>query len=313
MSNKKTKKRTIEKAELTFEGKKFQVWIDELTVDKAKLYLKNKHKKNRTLRMAHLSVITDLILLNHWDLNGIPLIFNERNELIDGQHRCEAVIKAGKSVATFCVSGVRSDSIFSIDMYNSRRQLKDLFQMNGETNATALAGTVSHFVRFKHNREGYTGSGIGQLIDKRQAVKILQKHPGLRDATTEAVSLYSKSANKIIGCGFLGYLIYMLPYFYEKYADMFIKILLGFSSSENYEQCPIYQCRRRIIKSKSGKKTERMTKAEREGMVIKTWNAYSQGKPQTSSKYLVWRYDLVFPKLQNEEGIELRYGDIDWE
>lgn len=43
-----------------------------------------------------------------WDENGVPIIFNDQQQLLDGQHRLAAVVKSGKTVRMLVVTGVKS-------------------------------------------------------------------------------------------------------------------------------------------------------------------------------------------------------------
>lgn len=73
----------------------------------------------------------------NWRVNGETMIFDEDGVLIDGQHRCLAVISAGIPVDFLCSFGVRRVFATTIDQGVSRTVAHSL-QMDGVKNASKI-------------------------------------------------------------------------------------------------------------------------------------------------------------------------------
>lgn len=74
---------------------------------------------------------------NEWRMNGATIVFNEKGELIDGQHRLHGIVKAGKAVHSLVVRGVPADiQTFHTIGDEKPRKLTD-FMRSKHTNTVA--------------------------------------------------------------------------------------------------------------------------------------------------------------------------------
>jgi hypothetical protein len=71
-------------------------------------------------------------------LNGQPIIVSRCGLLLDGQHRCEAVIKTGFPVETFMTFGISRDAQDTMDT-GKPRDARDLLSIGGVKNASHAA------------------------------------------------------------------------------------------------------------------------------------------------------------------------------
>lgn len=122
---------------------------------------------------------------------GDPIRFNVAGELIDGQHRCHAVIESGESVPVLVITGLQ-DVIHFIDGGRTRRFPDDL-RINGYANHVALAALVSRVWHFEHGNYGY--QGVPYIQDalyanvqpsRSQLWQTLRAHPELVEVITNA-------------------------------------------------------------------------------------------------------------------------------
>jgi hypothetical protein len=86
----------------------------ELTPALAKLLL-DSNPENRKISPWLVRQMVRDIKNGRWALNGETLIVALSEELNDGQHRCQAVIDADKSIRTMITFGVERESRFTID------------------------------------------------------------------------------------------------------------------------------------------------------------------------------------------------------
>jgi hypothetical protein len=82
--------------------------------------LLTRNSTNRPVNKSLIERITNDILGDRWKFNGEPIIVADSEKLLDGQHRCMAVIKSGRAIKTMLVYGVPEDRFDSIDKGASR-------------------------------------------------------------------------------------------------------------------------------------------------------------------------------------------------
>jgi len=99
-------------------GKSITLRIEIISPDVAKSYLQkniiNETVKNRTISKSSVNLYVKDILAGRWKV-GTPIIFDEKDCLIDGQTRCTAVVKANKPILSTVLRGVPSDNFDVID------------------------------------------------------------------------------------------------------------------------------------------------------------------------------------------------------
>lgn len=81
-----------------------------------------------------------------WALNGEPIIISSDGYLLDGQHRCHAVIKAEIPIDVMIVEGVAHSAITTIDQ-NRVRSHTDVLNMSGY--AKSLASIMAPVARME--------------------------------------------------------------------------------------------------------------------------------------------------------------------
>ena len=91
--------------------------VEEIDPVTAQQYLDTAHN-NRTLSNVERFAID--VVAQRWVFTGEPVIFNEDNELMDGNNRLRAVIAGGKPIQTLVVRGVDTKARPYIDTGKSR-------------------------------------------------------------------------------------------------------------------------------------------------------------------------------------------------
>lgn len=93
--------------------------VEVITPELARKYLtknfvKNPTFKNRKINTRTVNRYVNDILCGRWKV-GIPILFDTNDNMIDGQGRCTAVIKANKSIISLVVRGLDPDIFGSLD------------------------------------------------------------------------------------------------------------------------------------------------------------------------------------------------------
>lgn len=100
---------------------------------------RNVHNRNR--RNPLVDLYARDMAEGRWQLTGEPIKFATNGDLLDGQHRLAAVVKAGAVVHMLVVEGLTSESQDVMDT-GARRTPADALGLNGYANAKTLAATA---------------------------------------------------------------------------------------------------------------------------------------------------------------------------
>lgn len=79
--------------------------IYEVTPEDARRLLDNPADKNRPLKIHVALKYARRIKAGLWKLSGEPIILDKKGAMLDGQHRCHAIIEAGKPMETVVLYG----------------------------------------------------------------------------------------------------------------------------------------------------------------------------------------------------------------
>ena len=127
---------------ITREYKKERV---ELTPELAKEFLLHNYSENRDIRPSNLMKLIGDILYGRWDENlsslQDPIIFTDDGIMINGQHRCIAVIETGKTVFVWVQFGVHDPDrkLFKKLDSGCMRQARDFIDGPNKNSCAAAA------------------------------------------------------------------------------------------------------------------------------------------------------------------------------
>lgn len=94
-------------------------FYQEITPGLAEQYLK-KNVGNRTLRPKLVNEYAWDMTRDVWKISHQGIAFDKEGNLIDGQHRLQAIIKSGKTIKSQVTVGLNKESVKSIDTGRSR-------------------------------------------------------------------------------------------------------------------------------------------------------------------------------------------------
>lgn len=125
-----------------------QVFLGHITADIAEVLLKYKNK-NRTIHISQLNKIKRSLELDRWQINGEPIIFDNHGNLIEGQHRLQAVLDTKVSIWTLIVHGIDFERMKTMGQ-GSKRTAGDILGINGEKDGRLLAAALRWVYRYEH-------------------------------------------------------------------------------------------------------------------------------------------------------------------
>ena len=116
-----------------------------LTPDMAKRLLDNNYPLNRALSIPVVLKYADDIKNNRWneEVSNIdqPLATDQKGRLIQGQHRCHAVIEAGKAISTYIVRDV-PESYYEFLDGGFARSAATYIQTKNANRVAAICGAI---------------------------------------------------------------------------------------------------------------------------------------------------------------------------
>lgn len=165
-----------------------------LTPQLAHQYL-SRSAPNRPISARHVSKLASAMLRGEWKPNGSTLTFDTNGLLLDGQHRCSAVVESGVSIPTLIVEGVEPETMMTIDT-GKFRTAGDVLGIHGHSDGTQLAAAVRRIFAWKRqvNTEGMShrelsNTAIAEFVRKNRAIR------EINNAMPQRISrVYPKSA-----------------------------------------------------------------------------------------------------------------------
>ena len=224
--------------------------------------------------------------------NAKGLVFGVSGNLLDGQHRLSACVRANKPFPTTITWGVPDEYFDTIDDCNSR-SLADVLHIKGETSSILLAAGVRFLWEYATGQIEHKDLRKGRIATKPLLEATLDKHRKITTSVKFYSMLKARPGGLMIPAGMSIGLHYLFSLVDEKKADDFFSRLQ--SGLELKDDDPVYILRARLI---AGQK-EASTKLTRSAMyyyTVTSWNAYVSG---TYMKRLVFNADTPQPEIEN--------------
>jgi hypothetical protein len=263
-----------------------------VTPEEARLWLDTKRSKNRPISENAVAKYAQELSAGRWVDNGKGLVFGKSGQLLDGQHRLSACVRANKSFETTITWGIPDEYFDTIDDCNTR-SLADVLHIKGEASSGLLSAGLRFLWIYSRGEIERRDLRKGQIATKPLLEVTLDKHPKIRSSVKFYSMLKARPGGLLIPAGMAIGLHYLFSLVDEKKADEFFTRLQ--SGLELTEDNPVYILRARLI---SGQK-EASTKLTTPAMyyyTVTSWNAYVSG---TYVKRLIFAPETVPPEIDN--------------
>ena len=238
--------------------------------------------RNRTVRWGDVRRFAAAIGRQEWVANGETLKMTVDGWLLDGQHRCCAVILADVPIHVALIIGVDSDCFSTIDVGRARTA-GDTFSIMGENKADLLAAALRLLWRAEGGK--LLGAGWEAHPTRTQLQDTLERHPTIRESVELASPMFTTIPKSLAV-----FLHYQLSHVDPEDAQVFCERLatgIGFTNIND----PILAARNTIAKLK---KSDRGTMI---WVLYRAWNAFRQGKDVTRYNFNNWDRK-TWPKLR---------------
>lgn len=261
----------------------FSARVEQIGPAKAKRYLatmaRNRRKRGRLRERFKNSMAA-----GHWKLTGEAIKFNTKGELIDGQHRLEAIIESGQTVEILVCRNVPDDAFMELDTGGSRTP-GDILTVAGHEYTSGIASAIRHLTSLYEIEAGTMAPS--SLAKKRVEPQILLEYAEEhREELIDAVKkVKSKEARVVCGPPALfSALFFIFAEYNSKGAEEFFDGLVNGVQFEYGTQDPVYQLRRVLLDLRTSKH-KRRPNHYKAALTIKAWNAFQARNPVASLRY----------------------------
>lgn len=218
---------------------------------------------NRDVRKSRIARYRADMVSDHWVLNGEPIIISNEGKMIDGQHRCMAVMGTEAKADVLLVLGVEPEAMATMGQ-GVPRTAGDYLGIEGEPNARTCASIARLILAYKRNE----GEALRDTSKPTNA-EVLEFYHAQRDAIQHSAALatsYKEHIMALVAPSVLGFCHAILTEIDPDAADDYITQVAKGEMLEEHD--PAFTVRTRLLNmGKSG--------AAKKACVIFTgWNAY---------------------------------------
>lgn len=242
----------------------------QLTPKLAKDWLENhNYTDNRPISKTRVLHYARQILSGLWQMNGETIIFDPDGMMLNGQHRCAAVIEAGKSIQVLVVYGIQTSAFTTMDQTNVRTA-GQVMEMKGLSYATLRASICKHMWHWETTNGKH--AIVGRKVSPDELLLVQEYYP--EEVNLAVLWAHTARRELPIGGGLLGLGFILFKRARPRKADEFLQILSdGLTTVKGH---PARTFRIRIIKDKM--KDKMMPAPAIWSAMIRCWNAYEKGE-----------------------------------
>jgi hypothetical protein len=249
--------------------------------------------ENRPLMRSHVSFLAFQIRAGKWGINGQPIIVSSDGRLLDGQHRCYAVIEAERSIETLVVRGVDPLQFATIDT-GVVRTAGHVLAIRGRKYYTNVASVLKLLANY---RDGHF-TGRAARVTNLRILDLDSTNEGIEESVA-----WSFPGNKL---GFRVAVLAFAHYFCTQTRDdaqTFYDAVLDPTGLPPGH--PVKALRSRVMRAK--RDDERTTAPEQLASIVLAWNAWLKGREDLKPSELRWRRrDPSSGRLQKHPRFVLR-------
>lgn len=235
---------------------------------------------NRNITEARVLMYADDIENDRWEFNGQPIIVSDDGLLTDGQHRCEAVALAGKSIRSSIAFGVSYESRKTTDQCKPKGAA-DFLAMDDVPYAKALTGVARMLVIMERTGNVNQPNGISHA-------NVLEFATRNKDSLLESTAFTHQHLTKlknVISPIVLAFCHYLFKQISSEAAHTFCSQIIhgeGLAADD-----PAMAVRNKLIS------TSKATRAAKTEIVFHGWNAFRRGERRTLIRILGKLPELV--------------------
>lgn len=247
------------------------VKLTYLTPEFAKELL-GRNPRNRNISRSNLLMLKRAIANGEWELNGEAIKISKNGYILDGQHRCLAVVETNTPIWTLVMDGL-DDSVQDTMDQGKSRSLGDVLAIRGEANTVALASIIRRVLTAEKYGlpMAFTGGGGVPAITVREALHWYERNAWVKSYVHPAKTI---SRGIPLGAAAVAALMRAFDEIDSDDASHFWSRLLdGVNLEPNSPILVLSRILRTLSDTSKGVTNQRYVAA----ITIKAWNSYRNG------------------------------------
>lgn len=228
-----------------------------------------RNPRNRKVSNRNYAIVLRAIQRGEWKLNGEAIKVDSDGFILDGQHRCLAVVDSGTPIQTFMIEGLEPDAQDTMDTGKSRG-LADILSIRGHVNTAALAAIARRIYLFEtHGLKAATQSSYPTT--NHEVLAFFEANRWIESLVNDANRVASLAKMPASLAGLLMHVFQTLDR--DDSAFFFYRLQTG----ENLESTsPIYALRRSLQALNESKGAIGQTYMA--ALAVKAWNKFRAGE-----------------------------------
>ena len=163
--------------------------VEDITPEYAEEILKEKNNANRSIKQASLHRLVKAIDNDEWQITNQGIAFDSDGNLLDGQHRLQAIVKTGKTLKIMVARNM-NPQIFNVVDIGTARSAADILYIAGCSNSSKIASGIKVYLCY----HSYPTGGWTHIV-KPTHIEILEAYNKEKELWTEInqrVALYNR-------------------------------------------------------------------------------------------------------------------------
>lgn len=232
---------------------------------------------NRRLKPERVKVLVSAMVAGDFDpYNGESIKIDAEGNLIDGQHRLQAIVNSRIPSEMLVVRGVQPTAIYTVDT-GVARSLNDALTINGEVGVSYLSSAIRGGWSYAHGTMGDPSNNLNGPTTT-ESLRFLEQHPSLRDSSQAAqrYAVRARSHGRMLTPIVYGPLHWAFSKYDATEAEFFFdRVSLGDGLAQDN---PIWILRRTVTNLRNSKNSVSHLGTHFQAITIKAWNAWMEGR-----------------------------------
>ena len=242
--------------------------IVTITPDIARAWL-DQNVSNRRVNQTYVDSFARDMRNGSWRLTGDAVRFDTGRNLIDGQHRLLACIKANAPFSTCVIYGLPPETKEAIDIGRPRTSA-DVMAMKGIANSSTIQSTIRALLQIKHG--ALSAVALNSRWTISEMMNLLDYHKELPASVRTCLGVRGPSIPSTAA------LYYVAAHLLEQQerADAMVAVLT--KGVPDFPNDPMHRLRERMLRGRT-ERSVRIPHPERLGLLIHAWNNFVKRRP----------------------------------
>ena len=226
--------------------------------------------ENRPIRPRVLKQYTEEMINGDWVFNGDPFIFCDTGNMMNGQHRCKAIIASNTTQKMNIQTGVLQSSYVHIDTNQVRGGSDTVFHY-GYKSSAVVCNIVRFIILYNQAEKQKTSYSAAKTCSNKQIRDWLDAHENEREHIIECVNFgkFCWGKTKLIPSNQYAAYLYLFSTKSKEKAFEFMRMLSTGEDCSSYHNSSVYLLRAKLINIMSS--SVMLRQDDKKAFFIKAW------------------------------------------